>query len=253
MRTIHLSVPIAALAFVALAAPVLAGDLASVERKILKEPAYTNKPAYLLLVLGAEKKTRVWIVRDGNTVYVDRNGNGDLTEAGEKVTGKTESDDSDDYKMLTTEFDLGDLAEIGGKKPYTGLSLRRYVLAPKLPGVAPSDSSTVALDIGGTHSQSVGPTFSAKAADAPIAHLDGPLEIRMAPTPKCEPQSFARDTDEHLYTFQIGTLGLGEGTWAPIGYDQIPEEVNPIAEMTFPAAKRDAPAIVAKFTLDSRC
>ena len=30
-----------------------------------------------------EAQTRVWIVQDGDTLYVDRNGNGDLTEPGE--------------------------------------------------------------------------------------------------------------------------------------------------------------------------
>src|SRR5204862_2421022 len=42
-------------------------------------------PQYALLVFGPEAKLRVWVVIDGDTVYVDRNGNGDLTEAGEKL------------------------------------------------------------------------------------------------------------------------------------------------------------------------
>jgi hypothetical protein len=229
------------------------GDLARIERKIAKEPTYAGKPSYCLLVFGAERKTRVWVVRDGNTVYVDRNGNGDLTEANEKVTGTTETDDSDDFKVVTTEFDLGDLAAIDGKTPYKGLWLRRYAIAPKQPGVPPTDATQLAVEIRETHSQSAGPKFAEKAADAPIAHLDGPLEIRMAPRADGKPLEYERETDGHAYTFQIGTLGLGEGTWAPIGYDEIPDDVHPVAEMTFPAAKKDAPPIVVKFTLDDRC
>ena len=65
----------------------LAGaDLTKVDRSIKKEPAYrTKSPKYCLLVFGPEAKTRVWLVLDGDTLYIDRNGNGDLTEQGERV------------------------------------------------------------------------------------------------------------------------------------------------------------------------
>src|SRR5262249_48917300 len=59
-------------------------DLSGVDRHVL-EPAGLVKPRYLLLVFGSEARTRVWLVEDGNTLYVDRNANGDLTEAGEAV------------------------------------------------------------------------------------------------------------------------------------------------------------------------
>src|SRR5262245_40184183 len=67
-------------------APALAADLGQIERTIRKEPAYRSKAVkYCLLVFGPEAQTRVWLVQDGDTLYVDRNGNGDLTEAGEYV------------------------------------------------------------------------------------------------------------------------------------------------------------------------
>jgi WD40 repeat protein len=63
-----------------LAPPAQAQDLAKIERKIAKEPAYQTKtPKYCLLVFGLDAKTRVWLVQDGDTLYVDRNGSGDLT------------------------------------------------------------------------------------------------------------------------------------------------------------------------------
>src|ERR671937_529448 len=62
-----------------------AADLTQVDRAIQKEPAYQGQPKYCLLVFGPEAKTRVWLVLDGDTLYVDRNGNGDLTEKDEKV------------------------------------------------------------------------------------------------------------------------------------------------------------------------
>ena len=52
-------------------------DLTTIERKLAKEPAYRAKPKYCLLVFGPESKTRIWLVQDGDTLYVDRNGNGE--------------------------------------------------------------------------------------------------------------------------------------------------------------------------------
>src|SRR5579875_43304 len=66
--------------------PAKPADLSKIDRTIKKEPAYKGKPRYCLLVFGREAKTKVWVVIDGPTLYVDRNGNGDLTDAGEQVT-----------------------------------------------------------------------------------------------------------------------------------------------------------------------
>jgi hypothetical protein len=63
----------------------MAADLSKADRTIKKEPTYKTKPKYCLLVFGPEAKTRVWVVIDGDAAYVDRNGNGDLTEPGKRV------------------------------------------------------------------------------------------------------------------------------------------------------------------------
>ena len=73
-------------------------DLASVDNKITKEPEYVSKqPLYGLVVIGAEAEIRYWMVLDKSAedgdkydvVYVDFNGNGDLTEPKEKVVSKS--------------------------------------------------------------------------------------------------------------------------------------------------------------------
>src|SRR3569623_1065639 len=63
-----------------------AADLGKIDRRIRKEPAYKGKPGYCLLVFGRAADHRVWLVLDGDTLYVDRNGDGDLTGEGEKVS-----------------------------------------------------------------------------------------------------------------------------------------------------------------------
>src|SRR5687767_6248776 len=64
-----------------------AADLTKVPRSIAKEPVYqTKNPRYCLCVFGKDASPRVWLVIDGDTLYVDRNGNGDLTEKDEKLS-----------------------------------------------------------------------------------------------------------------------------------------------------------------------
>src|SRR5437773_2641448 len=65
--------------------PACAADLKEIDRTILKEPKYTSRPCYALLVFGPKAQKRVWLAVDGKVLYVDRNGNGDLTEPGERV------------------------------------------------------------------------------------------------------------------------------------------------------------------------
>ena len=88
-------------AWIALApGPAPAADLAKIDRTIRKQPAYRSKaPKYCLLVFGPKAETRVWLVLDlvsepweadgaKNALYVDRNGDGDLTGPGERVAGR---------------------------------------------------------------------------------------------------------------------------------------------------------------------
>jgi hypothetical protein len=49
-------------------------DYDKVERRLTKEPAYQTKiPKYALLLFGPKARLRVWVVLDGETLYVDRN------------------------------------------------------------------------------------------------------------------------------------------------------------------------------------
>src|SRR5262245_41600889 len=78
--------PAAILTLLVAAPPALGVDLTKIDRTTGKEPVYqTKKPKYCLLVFGQEAKLRAWLVLDGNVMYVDRNGDGDLTGASERV------------------------------------------------------------------------------------------------------------------------------------------------------------------------
>src|SRR5262245_4656122 len=92
-------------------------DLTKIDRTIQKEPAYQGKPQYCLLVFGPEAKTRVWLVRDGKILYVDRNRNGDLTAKGNAVTGK--------HKQNQSEFVINEL-HVADTKPTHGRVVVRF-------------------------------------------------------------------------------------------------------------------------------
>ena len=91
-----------------------------IDRSIAREPVYQTKaPKYGLLVFGPEAKDRVWLVLDGDTLYVDRNGNGDLTEPGEKIAAtKAERRDSETDRL---SFEVSELT-VGGRV-HKGLSV----------------------------------------------------------------------------------------------------------------------------------
>ena len=71
-------------------------DFAKVERKIGKQPKYVAEPLYALFIFDRAGKSRVWVVLDKSeadleyydVLYFDKNGNGDLTDDGERFTGK---------------------------------------------------------------------------------------------------------------------------------------------------------------------
>ena len=62
----------ALLTLLACLAPLAAQDLSKIDRTIAKEPVYQSKNVkYCLLVFGPEAKHRVWLVHDGEVLYVD--------------------------------------------------------------------------------------------------------------------------------------------------------------------------------------
>jgi hypothetical protein len=71
-------------AFAEVDAPKTSPAPPKISRIIRKEPIYVAKaPQYFLLALGRETQAPVWLVLDGETLYVDCDANGDLTDPGE--------------------------------------------------------------------------------------------------------------------------------------------------------------------------
>jgi hypothetical protein len=195
-----------------------AADLSAIKRDILREPDYKAAPRYCLLVFGTDATTRIWMVLDGNTLYVDRNGNGDLTEAGEKVTGQN-------YFMVDR------IVERDGTV-YKDLRVNAFA------------DGTFALWIGhGQRVQYVGvgrmdrPAWGDKRRSAPIIHLNGPMTLERYGPIYTVPRAVNLHSRQRRFSLRLllGTPGLGKGTFA--SYDEVcSENLGPIrADIEYPS------------------
>ena len=201
-------------------------DLTKIDRTIAKEPAYTSKPKYCLLVFGPEAKTRVWLVPDGDTLYVDRNGNGDLTEKGERFVLAL---DEYDRKRGRRVWKVGDIAASDGKVRYTDLQVSDISEDAKyVSGLGPGHGISVNVPVGKDRvPQCAGGFvyprhgfrlhFAPRPADAPIVHFGGPLRMILL-----QPQRLTAGMKvgvEYELEARVGSPGLGKDTAALINSD----------------------------------
>jgi hypothetical protein len=260
------------LAVVGTAGPAAAADLSKIDRRISKEPAYRSKaPRYCLLVFGPEAQTRVWLVQDGDTLYVDRNGNGDLTEDGERVITKGGAANTAEGVF---EFEAGEIRD--GERSHKNLVvsvMKLDHLAPDYPqvkqllsknprargyflGVEVVMPGWKGAGVGGRVQHFVDPIdlsglfqFAERPKEAPIIHLGGPWQATLF-RPR-QRLTVGRVGDLVL---SVGTPGLGAGTSACIGYEGvIPEKVYPTVEITYPPRGKGATPIKERYELKGRC
>jgi hypothetical protein len=206
---------LALLAFIVAAAPAGAVDLGKVERTIGREPVYQGKPAYCLLVFGAEAKTRMWLVVAGDTLYLDRRGSGDLTAAIRYP------------RSCWNEIYLGTLTDSDGKSQRAFLDVRSLSTGFRLE----FEMGDLLQEAGSDRKDRVG--FAERPGDAPIIHFAGPLTIAWYRGPP----SFAPGQDCEFNTM-LGTPGIGKGAFAAVPCCAVPKQARLTAEITFP--HRDA-------------
>jgi hypothetical protein len=247
-----------------------AADLTKIERSLRNEPAYQSKsPKYGLLVFGPEAKTRVWLVLDGKRLFVDRNGNSDLTDDGEPVVAVDGS--RSDLELLS--YEIGEIQD--GPRTHKELSLKTRkmdYLADQYPDVKKwlTDSPQARglflraeIEQPGWKGNGKGGrveyfisfrdtkgilTFAAKPREAPIIHFGGPWQIA-CPLAKRLIPGF-----ETELIVCVGTPGLGAGTFASIAYEGIiPEKAYPRAEITFPPKRPGEAPVKRLYELKERC
>src|SRR5262245_8045244 len=250
-----------------LPATAAAADLTKIDRTLRKEPTYKNSPKYCLLVFGAKADFRVWLVQDGDTLYVDRNGNGDLTEKDEQVKGKAPGAEYHTFEAgsvtdgtlthtqlivtssKTQETHVDNAAEwkrVNAQKgdPWTWTVRVQAERAADDARKLPKKISYIA-----NGDQNGNLLFADRPEDAPVVHLNGPWTLGLQDWK-------AKFTAGHKTELQIGvgTFGIGGGTFSFVMYpDTIPATAYPVADIRFPGKEKGGEPIQRKYTLKERC
>jgi len=238
-----------------------ATDLSTVDRKIAKLPKFTaEKQLYALLILGKDAATKVWLVADGENLYVDRNGNGDLTDDGEPLAAKTSTDLRGRYR--TCEWSVGRLAP---RSPYLVHVAVQYINTswhPEDPALADPqwdtllklpDANRSAIRVRRPvsrrdYSGSTG--FRSSPEDAPVLHMDGPLTLLLKGGPTL------KRTEPTELQVTVGTPAWSRdlpGSYVWLAYEAFPAAARPVIEVEFPGRRPGSYLPVRRFTLDGKC
>jgi hypothetical protein len=223
-------------------APALT-DEPKVERKIRKEPAYSSKsPKYCLLAFGPKAETRVWLVLDGDTFYIDHNSNGDLTEPSKRVPidGKTEEKDDDGRTFFKTALYEQEV-KVGQRE-------RRIDVVFEHTADFREAGCVIAL-----RDPKVPRICSASMTDRPeqaeVLHLDGPLTLQLADGPDGPP--LVRGKEAKDLCVCVGTFTAESS--AVVLNKAVPTDVHPLAEIEFPSKQVGGEPIKVKVVLNRRC
>jgi len=242
------AVPVALLFW---AAPLFAADLTKIDRTIAREPAYKSKPKYCLLVFGPEAKVRVWLVLDGDTLYVDRNRNGDLTEPGKSTKPADTNTDPASFKPITI---LGPDGKTEEKLDFALYGWFDYKEGKETSQFSPSVSVWWKGRWFGAWGDETGPVvWGTRPQDAPILHIDGPLQMGFESLAE---HAFRRQGDGKLeLSVGVGTKGLGKGAFVHLCYSNnaIPNDVYPSAVLEFPNKVPGGPPIRVRAAIKQRC
>jgi hypothetical protein len=200
-------------------------------RALRKEPAYKATPTYGLLLLGRTAETAVWVVRDHDTLYVDRNANGDLTERGEAFLPAREDG--------SVTFRVERLWVPGVPRQHTNLEVTVQLPSKKR---RRRESWTVRLDVEGRYQQRGNLTPAQAPGRAPVLHFGGPLRFASLTGPRL----IRGQTGEVAVMLEPSPAGHAQ---AAVNGESIPRGVHPVADVTFPGAR----AVSVRVPLTNRC
>lgn len=232
--------------------PATAADLTMIDRSITREPAYkTKSPRYCLLVFGPRADYRVWLVLDGDTLHVDRDGDGDLTEAGESTTPEATDTDPASFKPVSILRPDGKTEE---ELTFALFGWFDYRKGKHTPQFSPSVSVWWDGRWFGSWGDETGPcVWGAGPKDAPVLHVDGPLQMGFES--RAEYVLDRKKDGEYELSVGVGTKGLGKGAFVHLCYakDAIPKDVYPTAELEFPNKTPGGPPVRVRAVLKKRC
>ena len=249
-------------------------DLRRIDRRIAKEPKYHFQPHYALLVFGPNAERRSWLVVDGDgteansgrVLYLDRNGNGDLTEPDDRI-----------------EFDAEATANMrmGGNRGFTGMNVfllgrvagieLKFHLWVRKKNYVPDvdwlrqitqerqanhwENGTLWRIAAGRSRGQIGVVLTERPADAQITHLDGPLTFALKRGPQERIEPWPKKT---LFDVYIGTRGLAARNYkyemfSRLTLNEVPPGVHPVASFEFQPKSPGQRPIVRQIEMLQRC
>jgi hypothetical protein len=227
------------------AAPGRAVDYDKIDRTIGKEPAYSGKPQYALLLFGREAKLRVWAVMDGEILYLDKNADRDLTAKEER------------FEKLSDVKGV-EIADPDGKTRYVVTSVSKYEEEE------PSATHLMFfVDVQGPveYGQYCDVKLAGEAAKTSFAHFHGPLAAGPITVNFAVPKSYALVAGDEPTDLRatVGTISAKHHCWVMVQSHQGVDEyafakgVCPEVDVEFPPKTPGDPPIERTYKLEGFC
>ncbi|OAI53291.1 hypothetical protein AYO47_05160 [Planctomyces sp. SCGC AG-212-M04] len=251
-------------------------DLSKIDRSIRKEPAYVSTPRYALLAFGLEAEHRSWLVIDGEEIgYIDRNGNGDLTDPEDKIeldrkaTAAIRLASTKQTKSVNV-FPLGQLAgtklifQLWAPNPEYDLEKdEKWKSSPESLAYLRMVRDKKCLNgslmrVAEGHMQAQNPLLLAPRPDeAQICHLGGPLTFKLRWGKR---QQLEQAPKESVFEVSIGSKNLPPTDFEEIGFNfsplttsEVPPDLHPVATFEVPSATPGGPPTRREVVLNQRC
>lgn len=241
MRIFLLFVTLSSLMFCPLARAV---DYSQLDRTIKKEPAYRMSPKYALLLFGPEAKLRVWVAVHGETIYLDRNADGDLT-------GKEER-----FARMKDSWGV-QISDPDGRTRY----VIDYISVSHDKEQA-RDFLDVGIDIQGPlpYRQYGTVELRKRPGEAKVAHFHGPLTIcpEMSNWTVSETLALVTGDKPTELRAHVGTFNAEHGCWVVVRSHNKDESafrqgVFPVVDVEFPPKTQGGEPIRKRYELDKFC
>lgn len=222
------------------------------------EPNYKSTPRYALLAFGAKGESKVWLVEDGQSLYVDRNQNGDLADDGPPLSGKGQNAGSISYDTdVIILTDGSRISKFQMNRWKSGENNNTYGLSVMVNGRGPMYAGWF------------GTFWSESPQAAPVVRLGAPLRPRLmtyneftAPASSKNTDArwfrgfplepFKPDRDERRLAVAFVEPGGGEEAESRLGIEAIESDVIPVVEIDWPVAPGAKP-LHTSHRLTDRC
>jgi hypothetical protein len=225
-------------------------DLSKLDRTIAKQPPYhAEQPLFGLAVIGSSAHNRVWMVLDKSQssadhydlLYADLNGNGDLTEPGERfhqkpsATGRVKFDLPDFTDAQSGETHTEFYLTVSDREPKTQMVSLKWRGEHKFGGGYPEDPADGYMQ------------FATTPDDAPIAHLNGngPFQFQ-----RWYSSEFQIGSADDLKLF-LGLPGVGNSSFTAFQRHVLQEGEPVLATLIY--LDQDGQERTTDFKLKERC